>query len=220
MSPRARAIGFASAAAICAGLAAGASAGRDADAEAQYGPLREVVVATDSIAPGRRLRRDAIADAVELRRVPAAFVPPDALTSPAQALGRRPASPIPAGGYLLGSQFVRAPPGPRRSDRLAPGRRPVELTVGGAAALAGDGGRVDVVVTTAASAGGGPGRPIVAAAGVRRLDPPPPAEGAPPGGVAPVAGEASVATLALSRSQALRLIHAESFARDLRLIGR
>lgn len=220
MSPRARAIGFASAAAICAGLAAGASAGRDADAEAQYGPLREVVVATDSIAPGRRLRRDAIADAVELRRVPAAFVPPDALTSPAQALGRRPASPIPAGGYLLGSQFVRAPPGPRRSDRLAPGRRPVELTVGGAAALAGDGGRVDVVVTTAASAGGGPGRTFVAAAGVRLLDLRPAAEGATPGGVAPVAGEASVATLALSRSQALRLIHAESFARDLRLIGR
>ena len=216
MSPRARAIGFASAAAICAGLAAGASAGRDADAEAQYGPLREVVVATDSIAPGRRLRRDAI----ELRRVPAAFVPPDALTSPAQALGRRPASPIPAGGYLLGSQFVRAPPGPRRSDRLAPGRRPVELTVGGAAALAGVGGRVAVDVTTAASAGGGPGRTFVAAAGVRLLDLRPAAEGATPGGVAPVAGEASVATLALSRSQALRLIHAESFARDLRLIGR
>ena len=216
MSPRARAIGFASAAAICAGLAAGASAGRDADAEAQYGPLREVVVATDSIAPGRRLRRDAI----ELRRVPAAFVPPDALTSPAQALGRRPASPIPAGGYLLGSQFVRAPPGPRRSDRLAPGRRPVELTVGGAAALAVGGGRVAVDVTTAASAGGGPGRTFVAAAGVRLLDLRPAAEGATPGGVAPVAGEASVATLALSRSQALRLIHAESFARDLRLIGR
>lgn len=220
MSPRARAIGFASAAAICAGLAAGASAGRDADAEAQYGPLREVVVATDSIVPGRPLGREAIADAVELRRVPASFVPPDALTSPAQALGRRPASPIPAGGYLLGSQFARASPRPQRSDRLAPGRRPVELTVGGAAALAGDGGRVDVVVTTAASAGGGPGRTFVAAAGVRLLDLRPAAEGAAPGGVAAAAAEASVATLALSRSQALRLIHAESFARDLRLIGR
>jgi hypothetical protein len=34
------------------------------------------------------------------------------------------------------------------------------------------------------------------------------------------AGEAWVATLALTREQALRLIHAESFARSVRLIGR
>ena len=32
--------------------------------------------------------------------------------------------------------------------------------------------------------------------------------------------EAWIATLALTRSQALRLIHAQSFARDVRLIGR
>ena len=44
--------------------------------------------------------------------MPESFVPPDALTSPAQALGRRPAGPIPAGGYLVGSQFARDSPRP------------------------------------------------------------------------------------------------------------
>ena len=33
------------------------------------------------------------------------------------------------------------------------------------------------------------------------------------------AGETWVATLALTRAQALRLIHAQSFAREVRLIG-
>ena len=180
------------------------------------------MVATDAIVPGRPLGREAIADAVELRRVPAAFVPPDALTSPAQALGRRPASADP-GGRLPARLAVRARRPRARSDpiALAPrtpaGRAHGRRRRGARRATA---GRVDVVVTTAASAAGGPGRTFVAAAGVRLLDLRPAAEGAAPGGAAAAGAEASVATLALSRSQALRLIHAESFARDLRLIGR
>jgi hypothetical protein len=39
--------------------------------------------------------------------------------------------------------------------------------------------------------------------------------------IAPAGGgaELSIATLALTRGQALRLIHAQSFAREVRLIG-
>ena len=47
-------------------------------------------------------------------------------------------------------------------------------------------------------------------AGGRAADPPLPA----------ASGEAWTATLALTRTQALRLIHAQSFARDVRLIGK
>jgi len=218
VSRRGRAVGFASAAAICAGLAAGASGG-DRDAEAGYGPLREVVVAAAPLPASRRLDRDAVADSLELRRVPEAFVPPDALTSPAQALGRRPAAPIPAGGYLLGSQFAAAPTRPEPGGSLGPGRRPVELTVAGAAALRDSTGRVDVVVTTDGGPAGGPGRTFVAAAGVRLLDLRPAEQGAVVGTGPATGAEASVATLALTRGEALRLIHAQSFARDLRLIG-
>lgn len=219
MTRRTRAVGFASAAAICAGLAAGASAGNSGDATSQYGPLRQVVVAVAPLSASRRLGGDAIAKSLELRRVPEAFVPPDALTSPAQALGRRPASAIPAGGYLLASQFTRVVPRPEAAGGLAPGLRPVELTVGGAAALARARGPVDVVVTTEAGPTGGPGRTFVAAAGVRLLDLRPAAQGAVAGTGAATGADASIATLALTRAQALRLIHAESFARDLRLIG-
>lgn len=218
MSRRGRAIAFASAAAICAGIAFGAAGGRP-DASAQYGSLRQVVVAAAPLPASRRLGRETVADSLELRRVPQSFVPPDALTSPAQALGRRPASTIPAGGYLLGSQFAADRPRERPRGALAPGRRPVELTVGGADALGQTGGRVDVVVTTAGGPAGGAGRTFVAAAGVRLLDLRPAAEGTVAGTGPSTGAAASIATLALTRAQALRLIHAQSFARDLRLIG-
>jgi Flp pilus assembly protein CpaB len=218
VSRRGRAIAFASSAAICAGIAFGAAGGRPGPS-AQYGPLRQVVVAAAPLAPSRRLGREAIADSLELRRVPASFVPPDALAAPAQALGRRPANTIPSGGYLLSSQFAAERPTGSTRTALARGRRPVELTVGGADALGEARGRVDVVVTTAAGPAGGAGRTFVAAAGVRLLDLRPAAEGTVAGNGPATGAEASIATLALTRDQALRLIHAQSFARDLRLIG-
>ena len=220
MSRRARAIAFASAAAICAGLAAGAGGG-GTDLAAQYGELRDVVAATATLPAGRALGREAVADALEIRRVPQSFVAPDALASPSQALGRRPVTTIPAGGYLLGSQF-RAPPqrGSDEPPELRGGRTPVEITVQGAAPLAGSRHRlVDVVVTTESGPAGGAGRTFVAAQGVALLDLR--AAGGEATGVAlpGSSGEPWIATLALNRAQALRLIHAQSFARDLRLIS-
>ena len=104
-------------------------------------------------------------------------MPPDALTSPAEALGRRPATTIPAGGYLLGSQFARPTAARERPERrLGGGRRPVEIAVEGAGALAagagGAGRRVDVVVTTEPGPAGGAGRTYVAAEAVAPARPP------------------------------------------------
>ncbi len=134
-------------------------------------------------------------------------------------------APIPPGAYVTASQ-LRVPPDarPRSRQRIAPGREAVEVTVTGAGALASGGSdpagaRVDVVVTTEPHAGGGPGRTYVAAAGVRliALREAGPADGG--GGLGPTGPTAWVATLAASRPQTLRLIHAHNYARELRLIA-
>ena len=135
-----------------------------------YGPLRPVVVAR---APSLRRRpadraRARSPRALEVRRVPARFVPPGALAVPGEALGLVPRAPLPAGSYLLAAQ-LRPPRPRRRRPGLAGGRRPVEIAVSGADALLAPaapagGARVDVVVTTEPS-GPGPGRTYVAAAG-------------------------------------------------------
>jgi hypothetical protein len=141
------------------------------------------------------------------------FAPPGALAAPAEALGLVPAAAVPAGSYLLAAQL--RPPGARRAGpTLGHGRRPVEIAVSGAGALTTMGAqpvgsRVDVVVTTEPSGSGG-GRTYVAAAAVPLL------------GLVPGEGEfgEAIATLGLTRSQALRLIAAESFARRVTVIPR
>jgi hypothetical protein len=93
------------------------------------------------------------------------------------------------------------------------GRRPVEIEVDGAGALAAAGAqpggtRVDVLVTTEPT-GPGAGRTYLAAARVPLLALRPSAEGDE---------SRSAATLGLTRRQALRLIEAESFARRVTVI--
>ena len=222
MSRRARAVAFAVAAALCAGLAAAVTGGAGIDAETRFGALRDVVVTSRPLPAGRRLDREAIARSLELRRVPERFLPAGALSDPAQALGRAPAAAIPPGAYLLAFELATPGAGRERAPRIGAGRRPVEIAVQGAAPLAGSdapGRRVDVVVTTEP----GPtaaGRTYVAARGVGLLDLRPAGAGSGGDVLAGPESEAWIATLALTRSQALRLIHAQSFARDVRLIGR
>jgi Flp pilus assembly protein CpaB len=226
VSRRGRAVGFASAAAVCAGLAASATGGPGGDAAPEFGELREVVVAVEALAPRRKLREADLVATLEVRRVPESFVPPGALTIPEQAVGRAPAVPIPAGSYLLASQFGshrKAPAGAGDQPVLDPGRRPIEIAVEGAGALAADPDGVeqpvDVVVTTEPGPGGGAGRTYIAARAVELLD----LRGGENAGLEDVAPgpatDAWVATLALTRGEALRLIQAESFARSVRLIG-
>lgn len=214
MTRRARAIGFLGLALLAAGVAAAIAHGYGASVARGYGPLRPVVVTARSLRLGHPLGPAAVADALEVRRVPVRFVPPDALLSPSDALGLEPVAALPAGSYLLASQL--RPPRPHHRIALTPGdRRPVEISVSGAEALLATGAppagtKVDVIVTTEPT-GAGRGRTYVAAAGVPLLALGPGADGPGPGG-------ASAATLGLTRRQALRLIAAESFARKLTLL--
>jgi pilus assembly protein CpaB len=210
MSRRFRATGFALAALFAAVLAAAIADGYGDSVTRGYGALRPVAVATQALRRGEVIDPERAEAALETRRVPVRFVPSGALRSPDEAIGLQPTSTVPPGAYLLGSQL--RPPGSSRPDPgLAAGRRPVSITVGGATALAaeaGPGARVDVVVTTEPSASGH-GRTYVAAAGVPLLGLTPGADGLE---------ETATATLALTRREALRLIAAQSFARQLTLL--
>lgn len=207
---RLRAVLFAVAALLAAGAAALVADGYGSKVAGSYGPLRPVVVAADQLAAGEVLGPDAITGSLVTRDVPARFVPPGSLGTPAQALGLQPTASIPAGAYVLGPQLE--PPSRHRPPRpgLAAGRRPVEIAVTGARALlaAGPpvaGAPVDVLVTTEPE-GTGPGRTYVAAARVPLL------------ALQAGQGGGAAATLGLTRPQALELISAENFARGVRLL--
>jgi Flp pilus assembly protein CpaB len=226
MSRRARAIAFGCAALLCAGLAAAMAGGYRSDLQGELGPLRSVVVATARIPAHRAIPSKQVDELLETRRVPTRFAPPGALSAPEQAAGLAPAVAIAVGSYVLGSQ-LREPGGGGRegSDhaRIGPGRKPVEVTVTGAEALAAAGEdpigtRVDVVVTTEPGPGGGTGRTYVAAKDVKLLGLSRAGDAAA-SDYSPSDGDQWTATLALTKAQALRLIQAENFARGVRLIA-
>lgn len=226
MSRRARAIAFGCAALLCAGLAAAMAGGYRSDLASELGPLRSVVVATARIPANREIPPKQVDELLETRRIPVRFAPAGALSAPEQAAGQASATAIPVGSYVLSAQLREPRSRPQaRADRarIGPGRKPVEITVAGAEALAAAGGdpvgtRVDVVVTTEPGPGGGSGRTYVAAKAVKLL-------------ALSQAGDAAAsdytatdedqwtATLALTKPEALRLIQAENFARGVRLIA-
>ncbi|MDX6627077.1 MAG: pilus assembly protein CpaB [Solirubrobacterales bacterium] len=214
MSRRGRALGFGFVALIAAAAAAAIADGYGKSVARGYGELRSVVVTNAGLWAGRAIDPE-LASQLEVRRVPARFVPPGALEQPAQALGLAPTAAVPAGSYLLASQLRP----PRATGSAGPllghGRRPVEITVSGADALLVSGSRpegtkVDVIVTTE-PASSESGRTYIAATAVPLLALGPGADGGGPGGTA-------AATLGLTRGQALRLIAAENFARQLTVL--
>jgi Flp pilus assembly protein CpaB len=215
MSRRTRAIAF-GVGALLAAIAAGAIADGYGDSVARgYGALRPVVVAAAPLPAGKALAPGVAEKDLEVRQVPTRFVPVGALPDPVEALGLEPTAAIPSGAYLLAAQ-LRPPRSEVPGPRLGAGRRPVQIAVSGAEALAAGGGspvgsRVDVVVTTEPR-DGGVGHTYVAAAGVPLLG-----LGASPEGDATGTAEA---TLGLTRSQALRLIAAESYARQVTVMPR
>lgn len=212
MSRRGRAVGFLAAALLAAVAAAAIADGYGDSVTRGYGALRPVVVAGADLRAGEGIDPGAAAADLEVRQVPLRFVPPAALTNPGEAVGLVPAVPVPAGSYLLATQ-LRPPRARRVAGGLAPDRRPVEITVGGAGALSAFGvqpvgSKVDVAVTAEPS-GSGEGRTYIAAAAVPLLALGAASEAEP--------GEAAV-TLGLTRVQALRLLAAESFARRITVI--
>ena len=225
MRRRVRAIAFGCAALACAALAAAMTGGYREDIQSELGPLRSVVVASVRIPAHQAIAAKQIDKLLDVRRVPARFAPAGALAIPDQAAGRAPTAAIPAGTYVLAAQLRE--PGkhhpPKHHARLAPGSKPVEISVTGAEALAAGGAdpvgaRVDVVVTTEPGPGGGSGRTYIAAKDVRLLALAQSGDAGSNGYATPDA-DPWTATLALTRSQALRLIQAENFARGVRLIG-
>lgn len=222
MSRRARAVAFMTAAIACAVLAATLASGYGRSVSAQLGELRPTVVARERLVAGRAIGPKLAARALEVRRVPVRFAPANALTSPAEAIGRAPAGSIEAGEYLTLSRLRSAKPARRGEPRLRAGLSPIEIRVSGAGALAASAGggvtRVDIAVTRDSSAIGS-GRTYVAARGVRLLSLTDVGAGGT-GGANFEAAPSQIATLALTRAQALRLIDAESFARQIRLIPR
>jgi Flp pilus assembly protein CpaB len=212
MSRRSRAVGFLLGALLAAAAAAAIADGYGQSVVRGYGELRPVLVASGDLRAGREIDPAIAAEMLEVRRVPVRFAPDAALAAPQEALGLVPKATIPAGSYLLTGQ-LRPPRLAGSGPSLGSGRRPVEIAVSGAGALGAFGGqpvgsRVDVIVTSEPSESD-EGRTYVAAAAVPLLALAPAGAGEP--------GEATV-TLGLTRSQALRLIAAESFARRVTVI--
>ena len=171
------------------------------------------------------MRPGQLRELLEARRVPARFVPADALEDPAEVVGRTPIAPIPPGAYVTGGllKVPQAHGGPDR-EPLGRGREAVEITITGAEALAAGGSNpegtaVDVVVTTEPNAGGRGGRTYVAARGVRLLRLIETGATEDAGGLGPSGPATWIATLAATREQALRLIQAHNYAREVRLIA-
>jgi Flp pilus assembly protein CpaB len=214
MSRRIRALVFLLAAIVAAAVAAALANGYGASVVRGYGELRPVVIATSGLSAGKPITPKVAAADLEVRRVPVRFTPLDALAVPSEAIGLAPTASVPGGSYLLAAQ-LHPPRSAAPSAGLDGGRRPVEIVVSGAGALEALGAplssKVDVAVTSE-SDGSTDGRTYVAAPAVPLL-------GLGPGGEG-VEGETATATLALTRSQALRLIQAESFARRITLIPR
>jgi pilus assembly protein CpaB len=221
------------------GLAASQVRERERSVEAKVGPLVPVVVAARDIPPDEPLRPADLA----VERVPARFVPPDALGAPDRLAGARAAVPVAAGGYLTAGVLqgaASAGQGP-----LRPGERAVEIAVAGGglgvaamddgistgvagggispaaggAGLAPPGSRVDIVVSTRPHDGAG--RTFVALENVALLDLRPIGGGGVPADQAmdqPAA--TAVAMLRVTTRQAVYLTAAETFAHEIRLLAR
>jgi pilus assembly protein CpaB len=198
------------------GLAASQVRERERGVEATVGPAVPVVVAERDISPDEPLRRDDLA----VERVPARFVPPDALGSPGPLTGARTAVPVAAGAYLTAGLLQGG--GAADEGPLRPGERALEVAVGGGGSLAGaaPGARVDVLVSVQRHEGAG--RTFVALEDVQLLDLRPAAGGEGFAGAdtpeAPAAD--ALATLRVTPREAVYLTAAESFAHEVRLLVR
>jgi len=215
---RTRAVVFALGALSCAGLSAAVAGTAEAPGEGDFGPLVPVVVTSAPLDAGTVVGRNYVERALEERRVPESFVPPDALGVPGEALGRKLGSSLPAGSYVTVAAFkVREPGGSGGRGGPPQGTTPVEITVTGAGALASartdSGARVDVIVSGDSAPGPSAGRTYVAVGGVPLLGLR--ESESEPG----VSTDLWIATLALTRDEALSLIRAETTGAQVRLLA-
>jgi pilus assembly protein CpaB len=179
---------------VCGGLAASQVRERERRAEAALGQLVPVVVAGHDLPADHRL----VARDLAVRRAPARYLPPDALTDP--PVGARTAVPLAAGSFLTGS--VLGAEGDHGDEvGLSTGERAVAIRVAGALTGAAAGSRVDVVVSTQPAAGNA--RTFVALEDVELLD-----------------LRGALVTLRVTARQAVYLTAAANFAKEIRLLVR
>lgn len=199
----------------CGGLAASEVQDRERRLDARIGPLVPVVVARSDVRSG-----DSLAPArLGVRRVPARFVPPDALAAPEEAAGAKLAVPLAAGAYVTEAALRRGGDRGRGGRSPGVGERAVDVAVAGGADLAGagPGARVDVLITTDGAQG--QGRSYLALEDVELLGARPSA--AADGGAGGSGAHATaVATLRVTVREAVLLTAAQSFAREIRLLVR
>jgi pilus assembly protein CpaB len=191
---------------VCGGLAAAQVHRSERRARYVLGPLVGVVVAERDLPADRRVRPGDLA----VRRVPARFAPPDAVSGAGDLSGARTVVAIPRGAYLTAAMLgagARAGPRPLRA-----GERAVELPVagGGALAAAPAGTRVDVLVTSGSENGGG--RTFVALEDVELLG--------SRAGTGEEEAATALATLRATARQAVYLTAAANFATEVRLLLR
>jgi pilus assembly protein CpaB len=189
-------------------LAASDVRSRERRVSAGLGGFTTALVARSDVEAGKRVDGSDL----ELRRMPARFLPPDALRSGADALGLRAAVPIPRGAYVTASALAAPGASADNPPALAPGERAVDVTVSGtgAAELGGPGARVDVLVTTGRD--GGAGRTRLALQDVQLL--------AVRQGPSQDSSDHLVATLRVTVRQAVYLTAAQNFAQEVRLLPR
>lgn len=215
---RRRALAVGALALACGAIAAALVNDRVRVAADVAGPAVPVVVAARDLEPGTELGSDDL----RVERVPARYAPPDAPSDPAQALGLRTAGAVSTGSPITAG-VVAAGDGGAAPGGLRAGERALELAVAGDGPLleaARPGTRVDVLVST--EPGDGPARTTVALEDVELL-----ALQSVPGGAEPPIGASlgatrpmALATLRVTARQAVQLVAAQAFARELRLLPR
>ena len=198
---------------VCAGLAASLVNQYANDVSAQIGPLQEVVVARQDVARGTLVTPAVARTVLEQRRVPVRFAPRRSLGSPREALGYRTLVPLTAGDYVGQAQLGAPRRRARARDEPRSGRL-VEVAVTGTRTIAAalrPGVLVDVLVTTDA-AGGSP-RTYLALQRLQLVDF---RESSGAGGRSADA----TATVRVTLRQAVTLIAAQNFAREVRVVPR
>jgi pilus assembly protein CpaB len=213
MTRRRRGVLLLGLAAVCAGLAASLVNQYANDVSAQVGPLQPVVVARRDVPRGTLVTPAIARSALDQRRVPLRFAPPRSLRAPQEALGYRTLASIAMGDYVGEAQLGT----PRRAPRPhgMQGGRLVEVAVTGARTLAGalrPGALVDVLVTTDGDSGSP--RTYLALQRVQLID------FRESSGTAARDGADATATVRVTLRQAVTLIAAQNFAREVRVVAR
>lgn len=153
----------------------------------QLGPVQPVIVAARDIAAYTPLREDSF----EVRRVPVAFAPPDAVTRLEEVRGLVSPVRLPVGTFVQRAGLTQ-PPALRFGERAVTVTADIEMTVGGSLRPG------DVVMVMAAGRSGSAARGYVVV------------EAAPVLAVSAQERDGTAVTLALAREDALRLTEAKA----------